>query len=238
VRRRGHDWQGVAGAGVDRWTVDCGAAGLESAEISIGGLELTLTDVLLRVEWRDGSRFSSVLRPDAPAVRAGRGTGAGKATVPRRGSCGSASSTSWAGSITCCSCSAWCSWSTAQRRPAGHHHRVHAGALDHARAGDAGRGAVPSRPVEASIALSIVLLSVELVRRWRGDAEGTTVRRPWLVSFAFGLLHGLGFAARWRDRAAAERHPARAVPVQRRASRWGRSPSSRPCSRSSPPAGS
>ena len=52
---------------------------------------------------------------------------------------------------------------------------------------------VPSRPVEASIALSIVLLAVELVRRFRGE-EGTTVRRPWLVSFLFGLLHGLGFA--------------------------------------------
>jgi hydrogenase/urease accessory protein HupE len=52
---------------------------------------------------------------------------------------------------------------------------------------------VPSRPVEASIALSIVLLAVELVRQWRGE-DSLTIRKPWLVSFAFGLLHGLGFA--------------------------------------------
>jgi hypothetical protein len=52
---------------------------------------------------------------------------------------------------------------------------------------------VPSRPVEASIALSIVLLAVELVRRRRGEAS-LSARRPWLVAFAFGLLHGLGFA--------------------------------------------
>ena len=79
------DWQAVAGATVERWTIDCGADGLESGEVSIGGLELTLTDVLLRVEWRDGSRFSTVLRPEAPAIRPDRSEGDGKATVPAAG---------------------------------------------------------------------------------------------------------------------------------------------------------
>lgn len=52
---------------------------------------------------------------------------------------------------------------------------------------------VPSAPVEAMIAASIVLLARELVR---DPAEPPTLARrfPWLVAFVFGLLHGLGFA--------------------------------------------
>ena len=52
---------------------------------------------------------------------------------------------------------------------------------------------VPSPPVEAVIALSIVLLAVEILRRRRGGDQ-LTERHPWLLSFGFGLLHGLGFA--------------------------------------------
>jgi hypothetical protein len=52
---------------------------------------------------------------------------------------------------------------------------------------------VPSAPVEALIALSIVFVAVEIVRLRQGR-EGLTAKAPWLVAFAFGLLHGLGFA--------------------------------------------
>ena len=52
---------------------------------------------------------------------------------------------------------------------------------------------VPSAPVEALIAASIVLLARELLRT--PDEPPTLARRfPWLVAFVFGLLHGLGFA--------------------------------------------
>ncbi|HEY4187343.1 MAG TPA: HupE/UreJ family protein [Polyangia bacterium] len=50
---------------------------------------------------------------------------------------------------------------------------------------------VPSAPVEATIALSIVLVCMECLR-----PDGSLTRRaPWLVAFSFGLLHGLGFAS-------------------------------------------
>ena len=52
---------------------------------------------------------------------------------------------------------------------------------------------VPSAPVEAAIALSIVFLCVEIVHAQQGRA-GLAVHYPWVVAFAFGLLHGLGFA--------------------------------------------
>ena len=53
---------------------------------------------------------------------------------------------------------------------------------------------VPRPPVEATIALSIVFLASELVKVNRG-LPSLTARYPWLVAFAFGLLHGVGFAS-------------------------------------------
>lgn len=57
---------------------------------------------------------------------------------------------------------------------------------------------IPSPPVEAVIALSIVFLAYELTlppeRR-----DQLAVRFPWIVSFAFGLIHGLGFAGALRE---------------------------------------
>lgn len=52
---------------------------------------------------------------------------------------------------------------------------------------------MPSAPVEASIALSIVFLCSEILHARRGRA-GITFSYPWIVAFSFGLLHGLGFA--------------------------------------------
>ncbi|PZM14389.1 HupE/UreJ family protein [Rhizobium tubonense] len=53
---------------------------------------------------------------------------------------------------------------------------------------------VPGPPVEAAIAFSILLLACEIIRIRRGQSS-LTAERPWLMAFAFGLLHGLGFAS-------------------------------------------
>jgi hydrogenase/urease accessory protein HupE len=52
---------------------------------------------------------------------------------------------------------------------------------------------VPGPPVEATIALSIMLVSVEILNA-RNGRPSLTARWPWLVAFSFGLLHGFGFA--------------------------------------------
>lgn len=52
---------------------------------------------------------------------------------------------------------------------------------------------VPGPPVEAVIALSIMFLAAEYLRPAPVGLR-LTERFPWIVSFAFGLLHGLGFA--------------------------------------------
>jgi hydrogenase/urease accessory protein HupE len=57
-----------------------------------------------------------------------------------------------------------------------------------------GYASAPIPPLNAAIALSILFLGPEIVRRWRGQTS-FTIRHPWVVAFAFGLLHGFGFAS-------------------------------------------
>ncbi len=49
---------------------------------------------------------------------------------------------------------------------------------------------VSQAPVEAMIALSIILLAAEVLRK----DTSLIYQKPWLITFVFGLLHGLGFA--------------------------------------------
>jgi len=57
---------------------------------------------------------------------------------------------------------------------------------------------VPQAPVEVVIALTIYILAVELARNVGTNAT-LLRRRPWAMAFAFGLLHGLGFAGALRE---------------------------------------
>lgn len=57
---------------------------------------------------------------------------------------------------------------------------------------------LPGPPVEAVIALSIMFVASELAQR-DGRSARLSVRYPWSVSFAFGLLHGFGFAGALRE---------------------------------------
>jgi hydrogenase/urease accessory protein HupE len=61
---------------------------------------------------------------------------------------------------------------------------------------------LPAPPVEATIALSIVMLCGECLR----PTDSLARQAPWAVAFAFGLLHGLGFASSLLDIGLPERH--------------------------------
>ena len=52
---------------------------------------------------------------------------------------------------------------------------------------------LPQRPVEAVIALSIIFLAVEIIKRKPGKPR-LSERAPWIIAFLFGLIHGFGFA--------------------------------------------
>jgi hypothetical protein len=75
---------------------------------------------------------------------------------------------------------------------------------------------VPSAPVEATIALSILFVATELARGGiaargaaREEQATLTMRFPWIVAFAFGLLHGFGFAGALSEVGL----PTRAIPL-------------------------
>lgn len=57
---------------------------------------------------------------------------------------------------------------------------------------------LPGPPVEAVIALSIMFVAAELLRK---DTVSRSLgqRYPWVISFSFGLLHGFGFAGALQD---------------------------------------
>jgi hydrogenase/urease accessory protein HupE len=57
-----------------------------------------------------------------------------------------------------------------------------------------GYATLPVPPLNAAIALSILFLGPEIVRSWRGGTS-LTIRHPWIVALGFGLLHGFGFAS-------------------------------------------
>ena len=57
-----------------------------------------------------------------------------------------------------------------------------------------GYASAPALPLNAAIALSILFLGPEIVRSRRGETS-FTIRNPWVVAFAFGLIHGFGFAS-------------------------------------------
>jgi hypothetical protein len=68
---------------------------------------------------------------------------------------------------------------------------------------------LPPLLAEALIALSIMFLAAELARS--GPRRTLTARRPWLVAFAFGLLHGAGFASGLEEAGFERAHVVRAL---------------------------
>jgi hydrogenase/urease accessory protein HupE len=52
---------------------------------------------------------------------------------------------------------------------------------------------LPQQPVEVLIACSIAFVAAEIAKSKPGT-QRLSQQRPWLIAFAFGLLHGFGFA--------------------------------------------
>ncbi len=95
----------MPGAMLTRFRLACPNGGLEGRPIAIDGLEMTLTDVLVRLHRLDGGEETHLARATDTTVTIGGGVAAGLGPGPI---CGSASSISRWASTTCCSCSACC----------------------------------------------------------------------------------------------------------------------------------
>jgi hydrogenase/urease accessory protein HupE len=182
-----------ADAAVQEWTLH--ATELRGQSVHIRGLESTMTDVLLRVEFADGTSWTKRLTPQEPA-----------AIIPPTPSRFEVARTYLrlgtehillgidhllfvlALIIIARGVSPLVKTVTAFTL-------AHSVTLALATLGFVH---VPQPPVEAAIALSIAFVAAEIVRARHGR-QGVTSRAPWLVAFGFGLLHGLGFAQALAD---------------------------------------
>ena len=177
------------GAIVDRRRVEC-EGGLEGQEIRIDGLATSITDVLVRITHANGQLETALLKPDASAFVVA-GTESTWQVVRAYLVLGIEHIllgvdhllfvyalllivVGWRRLVT----------------------TVTAFTLSHSitlALATLGVLNVPGPPVEAVIAVSIVFVASEIVHGLYGR-EGLTARKPWVVAFVFGLLHGLGFA--------------------------------------------
>jgi hydrogenase/urease accessory protein HupE len=180
--------QRPAGAAVQTWTLRADA--LRGQTVRISGLEGTMTDALVRIDFADGTSWTQRLTPRAPA-----------ATVPLRESALAVATTySRLGvehillgvdhllfvlALLIIAHSRWQLVKTVTAFTVAHSITLALATLGFVHA--------PQRPVEALIALSIAFVATEILRAREGQ-ESLTARAPWIVAFAFGLLHGFGFA--------------------------------------------
>ncbi len=156
--------------------------GLAGRTLAVEGLEAFTTDVLVRVQHGDGSVETHVLKPVQASVKlraagdAARGIGAylylgnllfvlGLLLIVR---------------------DRWMLVKTVTAFTLAHSITLAVATF--------GIAQVAPAPLNAAIALSILFLGPEIVRRWRGETS-FTIQHPWVVAFAFGLLHGFGFAS-------------------------------------------
>lgn len=178
----------VPGAAVQTWTVRANA--LRGATLRIRGLEGTMTDALVRIEFADGASWTQRLTPSAPA-----------AVVPAADSALAVAAVYlklgvehillgidhllFVAALLFIARGAGPLVKTITAFTVAHSITLGLAAL--------GFVHVPQRPVEALIALSIAFVAAEIVRGRHGR-QGIAWRAPWIVAFAFGLLHGFGFA--------------------------------------------
>ena len=165
--------------------------GLAGKTIRVDGLEATLTDVLVRVHYADGRTETHLLRPVDPAITFGAATSAGQraAAYLRIGIehilLGVDHLLFVLGLLLIVG-DRWMLVKTITAFTLAHSLTLAIATLGYASA--------PLLPLNAAIALSILFLGPEIVRVWRGETS-FTIRHPWVVAFAFGLLHGFGFAS-------------------------------------------
>lgn len=179
----------ASGATVLRWTIEV-PGGLEGRPIAFEGLSLTRTDVLVRLARADGTEQLERLNPAVPMFVASPSPGPWEVVT----------SYTWLG---------------IEHILLGIDHLLFVAALVMLVQGvkqllltitaftvahsitlalaTLGILDVPGPPVEAIIALSILFVALEILRREQGHPSLAS-EKPWLVAFSFGLLHGLGFA--------------------------------------------
>jgi hydrogenase/urease accessory protein HupE len=180
----------LPGALVSRFAVAC-KGGLDGKRITIAGLEMTLTDVLLRVHRLDGSEETHLVRATDTTVTIGAGGGsAARSLIYLRLGVQhilmGLDHLLFVLGLLLIVRDTWTLLKTISAFTLAHSITLAAATF--------GLASVPAPPLNAAIALSILFLGPEIMRA-RAGGTSLTIRQPWLVAFAFGLLHGFGFAS-------------------------------------------
>jgi HupE / UreJ protein len=173
-----------------RW-IDAGPNGFAGARIDFAGLQLTITDVLARFEMLDGRNWTVIARPSEPwiEITAAPGPFAVAGAYLIHGIehiLGGIDHLLFVLGLLLLVKSPWMLLKTITAFTLAHSITLAIATLGYAQ--------IPAAPLNAAIALSILFLGPEIVRSWRGETS-FTIRHPWVVAFAFGLLHGFGFAS-------------------------------------------
>jgi hydrogenase/urease accessory protein HupE len=183
--------QELADSLVERRWIDTRPTGLSGKRIEFVGLQLTITDVLARVEMLDGRKWTTIAHPSQPwiEIAAAQTWLAAAGTYTAQGVrhiLFGADHLLFVLGLLLIVTNRWMLLKTITAFTVAHSITLAIATLGYANA--------PVIPLNAAIALSILFLGPEIVRGWRGDTS-FTIRHPWVVAFAFGLLHGFGFAS-------------------------------------------
>ncbi len=173
---------------ISEWTLDCGETELVGSTLAVTGLETSGTDALVRVALADGREMRAILTSASssyviPAQESWTEVGRGYLILGAEHLFGGLDHVLFVLGLL--------ALLGASRRlllaitsfTIGHSLTLAIAALDLLR--------LPPAPVEVAIAVTLVVLAVELAR---GDVTSPLQRWPGWMPFAFGLLHGLGFA--------------------------------------------
>jgi hydrogenase/urease accessory protein HupE len=185
------------------------AEGLSGGRIAVDGLSGSMTDVLLRIDYLDGSAFTQVLTPAAPATRVPAVQSTLALTVAYlvlgiEHILSGIDHLLFVLALILLVPDVRRLILTVTAFTVAHSITLGAATLGWVR--------LPQSPVEAVIALSILFLAAELGRECLRSArapETPQLALPWLVAFLFGLLHGFGFAGALAEIGL----PQRAVPL-------------------------
>jgi hydrogenase/urease accessory protein HupE len=180
--------QTIAGNAVATWRLR--APMLRGQTLTIRGLEKTVTDVLVRMQFLDGTAQVNVIKPTAPMLTiAERQTALAVArnyiVYGIQHIVFGADHLLFVLGLLLIVADRWMLVKTVTSFTVAHSITLAVATFGYASA--------PVEPLNAAIALSILFLGPEIARIWRGETS-LTIRRPWLVAFIFGLLHGFGFA--------------------------------------------
>lgn len=176
---------------VERRWIDAGPKGLAGKRIEFVGLQLIITDVLVRVGMLDGRTWTTIARPSQPWVEIGASQtwpelAANYIVEGIRHILFGADHMLFVLGLLLIVKDRWMLLKTVSAFTLAHSITLSIATLGYAE--------VPTLPLNAAIALSILFLGPEIVRSWRGETS-FTINHPWVVALAFGLLHGFGFAS-------------------------------------------